>query len=211
MATTATTEIRNFVGGEERSEAQYGTEPILNPATEEEIATAPKSGEEDVDAAVRAAEGAFPGWSTTTPGERALALLRIADALEEHADEFSQLESLNVGKPLELVKSEELPVAADNLRFFAGAARTMQAQAAGEYMEGYTSMLRREPLGVVGQIAPWNYPLMMAVWKIGPALAAGNTVVLKPSEWTPLATGGGAARAGEQRAPGVRQRGSGSG
>jgi betaine-aldehyde dehydrogenase len=202
MATTAT-EIRNFVGGEERSGAQYGTEPVLNPATEEEIATAPKSGEEDVNAAVDAAHKAFPGWSTTTPGERALALLRIADALEEHADEFAQLESLNVGKPLELVKSEELPVAADNLRFFAGAARTMQGQAAGEYMEGYTSMLRREPLGVVGQIAPWNYPLMMAIWKIGPALAAGNTVVLKPSEWTPLTTSRLAQIAAEYLPPGV--------
>ncbi|HEY0633390.1 MAG TPA: gamma-aminobutyraldehyde dehydrogenase [Thermoleophilaceae bacterium] len=203
MATTATTEIRNFVGGEERSDAQYGTEPILNPASEEEIATAPKSGEEDVDAAVRAASDAFPGWSTTTPGERALALLRLADALEEHADELAQLESLNVGKPLELVKSEELPVAADNLRFFAGAARTMQGQAAGEYMEGYTSMLRREPLGVVGQIAPWNYPLMMAIWKIGPALAAGNTVVLKPSEWTPLTTSRLVQLAAEHLPPGV--------
>src|SRR3954465_10002663 len=187
MATTQTTQIRNFVGGEERSGAQRGPEPILNPATEEEIATAPKSGEADVDAAVQAAKDAFPGWSWTTPGERALALLRIADALEEHADEFSQLESLNVGKPLELVKSEELPVAADNMRFFAGAARTMQGQAAGEYMEGYTSMLCREPLGVVGQVAPWNYPLMMAIWKIGPALAAGNTGGLKPSGGTPLA------------------------
>src|SRR3954468_7911788 len=203
MATTQTTQIRNFVGGEERSGAQHGTEPILNPATEEEIATAPKSGEEDVNAAVQAAKDAFPGWSSTTPGERALALLRIADALEEHADEFSQLESLNVGKPLELVKSEELPVAADNLRFFAGAARTMQAQAAGEYMEGYTSMLRREPLGVVGQIAPWNYPLMMAIWKIGPALAAGNTVVLKPSEWTPLTTSRLVQLAAEHLPPGV--------
>jgi betaine-aldehyde dehydrogenase len=203
MATTQTTEIRNFVGGEERSDAQHGTEPILNPANEEEIATAPKSGEQDVNAAVQAAKDAFPGWSSTTPGERALALLRIADALEEHADEFAQLESLNVGKPLELVKSEELPVAADNLRFFAGAARTMQAQAAGEYMEGYTSMLRREALGVVGQIAPWNYPLMMAVWKIGPALAAGNTVVLKPSEWTPLTTARLVALAAEHLPPGV--------
>src|SRR4051812_1412907 len=203
MATTATTEIKNFVGGEEVSGAQYGTEPILNPATEEEIAVAPKSGAEDVDRAVRAADAAFDGWSSTTPGERALALLRIADALEEHADEFAQLESMNVGKPVELVKSEEMPVAADNLRFFAGAARTMQGQAAGEYMEGYTSMLRREPLGVVGQIAPWNYPLMMAVWKIGPALAAGNTVVLKPSEWTPLTTARLVSLAAEHLPPGV--------
>jgi betaine-aldehyde dehydrogenase len=203
MATTATTEIRNFVGGEERDGAQYGTETILNPATEEEIATAPKSGEEDVDAAVRAADAAFDGWASTTPGERALALLRIADAIEEHSEEFSRLESLNVGKPIDLVRSEEIPVAADNLRFFAGAARTMQGQVAGEYMEGYTSMLRREPLGVVGQVAPWNYPLMMAIWKIGPALAAGNTVVLKPSEWTPLTASRLAQIAAEHLPPGV--------
>ena len=128
---------------------------------------------------------AFQGWSETPPGERALALLRIADALEERGEELSQLESRNVGKPIDAAR-DEIPVLVDNLRFFAGAARTMQAQAAGEYMAGYTSMLRREALGVVGQVAPWNYPLMMAVWKIGPALAAGNTVVLKPSEQTPL-------------------------
>jgi betaine-aldehyde dehydrogenase len=202
MATTAT-QIRNFVGGEESDGAQYGSEAILNPATEEEIAVAPKSGEEDVDAAVRAAHDAFEGWASTTPGERALALLRIADSIEEHADELSQLESLNVGKPIELVKSEELPVCADNLRFFAGAARTMQGQVAGEYMDGYTSMLRREPLGVVGQVAPWNYPLMMAIWKIGPAIAAGNTVVLKPSEWTPLTTSLLARICAEHLPPGV--------
>src|SRR3954449_10870581 len=186
MATAALTEIRNFVGGEERDGAEHGTEPILNPANEEQIATAPKSGPSDVDAAVSAAFDAFGTWGFTTPGERATALLKIADAIEENADELARLESLNVGKPIELVKSEELPVIADNLRFFAGAARTLQAQAAGEYMEGYTSMLRREPVGVVGQVAPWNYPLMMAIWKVGPALAAGNTVVLKPSEQTPM-------------------------
>ncbi|MEA2457058.1 MAG: betaine-aldehyde dehydrogenase [Thermoleophilaceae bacterium] len=203
MATTQTTEIRNFVGGEERDGAQYGSEAILNPATEEEIATAPRSGEEDVDAAVRAADKAFDGWASTTPGERARALLHIADALDEHAEEFARLESLNVGKPLDAVRTEELPVCSDNLRFFAGAARTMQGQVAGEYMEGYTSMLRREPLGVVGQVAPWNYPLMMAIWKIGPALAAGNTVVLKPSEWTPLTASLLARIAGEHLPPGV--------
>jgi 1-pyrroline dehydrogenase len=203
MATTARTEIRNFVGGEERADAEHGTEPILNPATEEEIAIAPKSGESDVDAAVSAAHEAFGSWGYTTPGERATALLKIADAIEENIDEFSRLESLNVGKPLELVKSEEVPVAADNLRFFAGAARTMSAQAAGEYMEGYTSMLRREPVGVVGQVAPWNYPLMMAIWKIGPALAAGNTVVLKPSEQTPLTASLLVQLAAEHLPPGV--------
>jgi 1-pyrroline dehydrogenase len=203
MATTSVTEIRNFVGGEERSGSEHGSEPILNPANEEEIATAPKSGESDVDAAVKSAHEAFQTWGYTTPGERATALLKIADAIEENADELAALESLNVGKPIELVKSEELPVVADNLRFFAGAARTLQAQAAGEYMEGYTSMLRREPVGVVGQVAPWNYPLMMAIWKIGPALAAGNTVVLKPSEQTPLTASRLAQIAAEHLPPGV--------
>jgi 1-pyrroline dehydrogenase len=203
MATAAGIEIRNFVGGEERGDAQYGSEPVLNPANEEEIATTPKSGEEDVDAAVNAAYDAFETWGYATPAERSAALLKLADAIEEHGDELAQLESMNVGKPLELVKSEEIPVAVDNLRFFAGAARTLQAQAAGEYMEGYTSMLRREPVGVVGQIAPWNYPLMMAIWKIGPALAAGNTVVLKPSEQTPMTASRLASLAADILPPGV--------
>jgi betaine-aldehyde dehydrogenase len=203
MATAARTEIRNFVGGEERSDSEHGTEPILNPANEEEIATAPKSGPSDVDAAVNAAYEAFDTWGYSTPGDRATALLKIADAIEEHGDELAQLESLNVGKPIELVKSEEIPVVVDNLRFFAGAARTLQAQAAGEYMDGYTSMLRREPVGVVGQVAPWNYPLMMAIWKIGPALAAGNTVVLKPSEQTPLTASRLVQLASEHLPPGV--------
>ena len=185
MATTAVTEISNFIGGEDRPPADGATEPILNPATGEQIAAAPLSGEADVDAAVKAADGAFREWAETPPGERALALLKIADAIEERGEELSQLESLNVGKPIAAMR-DEIPVIVDNLRFFAGAARTMQAQAAGEYMQGYTSMLRREPVGVVGQVAPWNYPLMMAGWKIGPALAAGNTVVLKPSEQTPM-------------------------
>src|SRR5205807_1608193 len=125
-------------------------------------------------------------WFDTTPGERARMLLKLADAVDEHAEELAAIESANVGKPLSTTLSEALPVVSDNLRFFAGAARTLQVQASGEYMKGFTSMLRREPVGVVGSIAPWNYPLMMAIWKIGPALAAGNTVVLKPSEWTPL-------------------------
>src|SRR3954451_24619951 len=203
MATAALTEIRNFVGGEERGDAERGTEPILNPANEEQIATAPKSGESDVDAACSAAYDAFESWGYTTPGERATALMKIADAIEERGNEFARLESLNVGKPLELVKSEEIPVVVDNLRFFAGAARTLQAQAAGEYMDGYTSMLRREPVGVVGEVAPWNSPLMMAIWKIGPALAAGNTVVLKPSEQTPLSASRLVQIAAEHLPPGV--------
>jgi betaine-aldehyde dehydrogenase len=180
-----TTEIQNFIGGEFRPTAAGESETIQNPATGEAIATAPLSDASDVDVAVLAAEAAFDEWSQTTPGERALALLRIADALEERGEELSQVESVNVGKPIAAMR-EEIPMLVDNLRFFAGAARCMEGRAAGEYMAGYTSMLRREPLGVVGQITPWNYPLMMAIWKIGPALAAGNTVVLKPSEQTPM-------------------------
>ncbi len=186
MATASQTKIENFIDGEHRPAADGSDEPVLNPATGEQIATTPLSGAADVDAAVGAAKKAFREWSETPPGERALALLRIADALEDNADELSQLESLNVGKPIEAKREEEMPFMVDNLRFFAGAARCLPGSATGEYMAGYTSMIRREPVGVVGQIAPWNYPLMMAVWKIGPALAAGNTVVLKPSEQTPL-------------------------
>jgi betaine-aldehyde dehydrogenase len=189
MATTATTKtLQNFIDGEFMDPVDGQTESVLNPATGDQIAEAPLSSEEDVDRAVRAARGAFETWSTATPGERSLALLRLADAIEQHADELAELEATNVGKPIQATKDEELPVIADNLRFFAGAARCLEGKAAGEYMEGYTSMVRREAVGVVGQIAPWNYPLMMAIWKIGPALAAGNTVVLKPSETTPLTT-----------------------
>jgi 1-pyrroline dehydrogenase len=187
MATTTQSkvEIQNFIDGQERAPADGKTEQVVNPATGEPIATSPLSTEEDVDAAVKAAGRAFEEWSETPPGERAHALLKIADAIEERAEELSRVESLNVGKPLEAMR-EEIPFMVDNLRFFAGAARCLEGRAAGEYMKGYTSMIRREPVGVVGQIAPWNYPLMMAVWKVGPALAAGNTVVLKPSEQTPM-------------------------
>ena len=129
---------------------------------------------------------AFDGWSNTTPAQRSQALLAIADLIEEHGEEIARLEALNAGKPIEAVRGDELPVMADNLRFFAGAARCLEGRAAGEYMEGYTSFTRREAVGVIGQITPWNYPLMMAIWKFGPALAAGNTVVLKPAETTPV-------------------------
>ncbi|MEA2444457.1 MAG: betaine-aldehyde dehydrogenase, partial [Thermoleophilales bacterium] len=203
MATIEGTKIRNFIGGEERDPASGETEPILNPATEEQIAEAPKSGQEDVDAAVAAARGAFDGWSQATPRTRAEALMAIADAIDENAEELARIESLNVGKPYQTTLEEELPVVADNLRFFAGAARVLEGQAAGEYMEGYTSMVRREAIGVVGQIAPWNYPLMMAAWKIGPALATGNTVVLKPSEQTPMTAARLAQIANEYLPPGV--------
>jgi betaine-aldehyde dehydrogenase len=187
MTATATT-LQNFIDGQFVDPADGQTEPVLNPANAEVIAHAPLSGEEDVNRAVAAARNAFEGWSTTTPGERAAALLKLADAIEEHAEEIAELESDNAGKPINAFREDEIPFMVDNLRFFAGAARCLEGRAAGEYMSGYTSIIRREAVGVIGQIAPWNYPLMMAVWKIGPALAAGNTVVLKPAETTPLST-----------------------
>jgi betaine-aldehyde dehydrogenase len=161
---------------------------VVNPATGEVIAEAPLSTKADVDRAVEAAKKAFDGWAATPPGERARALLRMADLIEERGEEIADLEAADAGKPRGAVIEDEVPVMADNLRFFAGAARCMEGRAAGEYMEAHTSFVRREPVGVVGQITPWNYPLMMAIWKIGPALGAGNTVVLKPAETTPLTT-----------------------
>jgi betaine-aldehyde dehydrogenase len=186
MASTVQT-LSNFIDGE-RAAWSGETEPVLNPATGEELARAPRSGAEEVDRAVAAARRAFEGWSGATPAQRAHALLALADLVEEHGEELARLEALNAGKPIEAVKNDEIPVMADNLRFFAGAARCLEGRAAGEYMEGYTSFTRREAIGVVGQITPWNYPLMMAIWKLGPALAAGNTVVLKPAETTPITT-----------------------
>jgi betaine-aldehyde dehydrogenase len=186
MSTTTT--LQNFIDGRFVDPAEGQTEPVLNPATGEGIAEAPLSTAEDVERAVAAARRAFPKWSVTTPGERALALLKLADAIEEHSDELSELESDNAGKPIAAFREDEIPFMVDNLRFFAGAARTLEGRSAGEYLSGYTSIIRREPVGVVGQITPWNYPLMMAIWKIGPALAAGNTIVLKPAETTPLTT-----------------------
>src|SRR5437588_153708 len=180
-------EYKNFIGGEWVDAADGGTMEVLNPATGETIAEVPRGTAKDVDRAVEAAKKALPEWLETTPGERAEVLLKLADLLEEHAEELARLESKNVGKPLPAAR-DELPVAADNLRFFAGAARLLEGKATGEYMRGYTSMLRREPIGIVGGITPWNYPLMMAIWKIGPALAAGNVQVIKPSEQTPLTT-----------------------
>jgi 1-pyrroline dehydrogenase len=180
-------QYQNFVGGKWVDAAEGETAEILNPATGETIAEVPQGTQADVDRAVEAAKGALPEWLETTPGERAEMLLKLADALDANAEELAQIESQNVGKPLPYAR-DELPVCSDNLRFFAGAARTLEGRAAGEYMRGYTSMIRREPVGVVGQIAPWNYPLMMGVWKIAPALAAGNVTVFKPSEQTPLTT-----------------------
>ncbi|HEY5052694.1 MAG TPA: gamma-aminobutyraldehyde dehydrogenase [Solirubrobacterales bacterium] len=188
MATASKTKLRNLIEGEAVDAADGATEDVVNPATGETIAAAPLSGKTDVDRAVAAAKKAFGGWATTPPGERARALLRMADLIEERGEEIADLEAADAGKPRNAVLEDEVPVMADNLRFFAGAARCMEGRAAGEYMEGHTSFIRREPVGVIGQIAPWNYPLMMAVWKIGPALAAGNTVVLKPAETTPVTT-----------------------
>jgi betaine-aldehyde dehydrogenase len=186
MATTAQT-LSNFIDGELVASGGE-SEPVLNPATGEELARAPRSTREDVDNAVAAARRAWKGWSSTTPAQRAEALLGIAGVIEENGEELARLEALNAGKPIEAVKSDEIPVMIDNLRFFAGAARCLEGRAAGEYMEGYTSYTRREAVGVIGQITPWNYPLMMAIWKFGPAIAAGNTVVLKPAETTPITT-----------------------
>jgi betaine-aldehyde dehydrogenase len=188
VATATKTKLRNFIDGEAVDPAEGGTEDVVNPATGEVIAEAPLSTKEDVDRAVAAAGRAFEGWATQTPGERALALLRIADLIEERAEEIGDLESADAGKPRKAFLEDEIPFMVDNLRFFAGAARCLEGRAAGEYTEGYTSFIRREPVGVVGQITPWNYPLMMAIWKFAPALGAGNTVVLKPAETTPVTT-----------------------
>ncbi|HEX6008783.1 MAG TPA: gamma-aminobutyraldehyde dehydrogenase [Actinomycetota bacterium] len=176
-----------FIGGEWVDASDGNTRRIESPATGDVIAEVPEATAEDVDKAVRAAKTAFDEtWSDATPGERSRALLKMADLVEEHGDEIGRLESENVGKVLALTMSEEVPVIADQFRFFAAGARVLEGLAAGEYMKGYTSMLRREPIGVAGLIAPWNYPLYMAAWKLGPALAAGNTIVIKPAENTPL-------------------------
>jgi betaine-aldehyde dehydrogenase len=187
MADTAK-QFRNIIGGKAVDAASGETYDVVNPATGEKYATAPASSEEDVDRAMKAAEEAFESWGDTTPAERQVALLKMADALEKRADEFVAVECENTGKPIHLTEEEELPPSVDELRFFAGAARMLEGRSAGEYMKDHTSMIRREPVGVVGQVTPWNYPLMMAIWKIAPALAAGNTVVLKPSDTTPAST-----------------------
>src|ERR1700712_4963069 len=195
--------LRNFVNGDFAEAADGATSEVINPSTGQAYATAPVSGAADLDRAYGAASTAFESWGNSTPSERQLALLKIADALESRADEFVAVESENTGKPIGLTASEELPPAVDQLRFFAGAARGLEGRAAGEYLAGHTSFIRREPIGVVGQVTPWNYPLMMAIWKIGPALAAGNTVVLKPSEQTPMTAAVLASICGEHLPPGV--------
>ena len=177
---------QNFIGGEWVPAQSGATDAVLDPATGLSLAQVASSDEADVDAAVTAAAEACAGeWGASTPGDRANALWKLAEVLDAHSDELGKLESQNVGKPINTM-ADEMGQMVDHLRFFAGAARTLEGRAAGEYMAGYTSFLRRDPLGVVGSITPWNYPLMMAIWKIGPALATGNTVVLKPSELTPL-------------------------
>jgi betaine-aldehyde dehydrogenase len=180
--------VANVIDGQSVAARSGRTTDLVNPATGQVFGTAALSGPEDVDAAFTAAARAFETWRDTTPAERQRALLRIADAIEARAEEFVRVESENTGKPLGLTASEELPPMVDQIRFFAGAARVLEGRSAGEYMTGMTSMIRREPIGVVGQVTPWNYPMMMAVWKWAPAIAAGNCVVLKPSDTTPVST-----------------------
>jgi betaine-aldehyde dehydrogenase len=195
--------LRNFVNGEPVDAADGATMPVVNPATGEKYATAPLSSAKDVEAAMQAAETAFETWRETTPSERQLALLKIADALESRAEEIVAVESQNTGKPLALTRSEEIPPMVDQVRFFAGAARCLEGRSAGEYLANHTSYVRREPIGVCAQVTPWNYPIMMAIWKVAPALAAGNTIVLKPSDTTPASTLLLAQIAGDYLPPGV--------
>src|SRR5438128_175296 len=186
MATTVR-KAEMFIGGQWVESSSGETQQVWNPATGQVIAEVPKATAEDVGRAVAAARKAFDEtWFDTTPGERMGMLLKLADTVDEHAEELGRIEAENVGKVYALTMSEELPVISDNIRFFAGGARFLEGRAAGEYMKGFTSIVRREPIGVAGLIAPWNYPLFMVAWKFGPALAAGNCVVIKPSEWTPL-------------------------
>ena len=178
-------QYKNFVGGESVDAVEGATMEVLNPATGETIAEVPSGTEADVERAVDAARKAQPEWAEATPKDRSEVLLKLADLVDGHAEELAQLESLNVGKPL-MASRDEMPFAADNLRYYAGAARNLEGKATGEYIKGYTSMIRREPIGIVAGIMPWNYPLMMGIWKLGPALAAGNVQILKPAEATPL-------------------------
>jgi betaine-aldehyde dehydrogenase len=203
MTATTPAVLRNFIDNTFVDPADGAREEVVNPSTSEVIAEAPLSSQEDVDRAVSSARKAFAQWSRTTPGERARALLAIADAIDDHAEELAVIESADAGKPLRAVLEEELPLCTDTLRFFAGAARLPEGKAASEYVASRTSIIRREPTGVCAQITPWNYPLMMLMWKIGPALAAGCTTVLKPAENTPVSTLEVAALAAEFLPPGV--------
>jgi betaine-aldehyde dehydrogenase len=180
--------LSNFINGKSVDSTSGETTTLVNPATGQPFATAPKSNAADIDAAFKAASDAFVDWRDSTPSQRQRALLKIADAIEERAEEVIAIECENTGKPISLTTTEEVPPMVDQIRFFAGAARNLEGKSAGEYMPGMTSMIRREPVGVIGQVTPWNYPMMMAVWKWAPAIAAGNTVVLKPSDTTPAST-----------------------
>ena len=195
--------VQNFVGGTHRDAADGRTSDLVDPTTGAVYGTAALSSAADVAVATKAAADAFNGWRDTTPSERQLALLRIADAVEARSAELVAAESRNTGKPLGLTASEEIPPMVDQLRFFAGAARVLEGRAAAEYMTDHTSFVRREPIGVCAQVTPWNYPMMMAIWKLAPALAAGNTVVLKPSDTTPVTTALLAEIAAEFLPPGV--------
>jgi betaine-aldehyde dehydrogenase len=182
-------ELRNYVNGEFKAPQDGDTLDIANPSTGEVYASSPRSGPADVDDAMRAAQTAFDdGWRDATPSERMTALLKMADAIEENAERLVEIESENTGKPKGLTLGEEIPPMCDQIRFFAGAARNLEGRSAAEYMSGFTSWVRREPIGVVGAVTPWNYPMMMAVWKFAPALAAGNTMVIKPSDTTPASS-----------------------
>ncbi|MFZ9290227.1 MAG: gamma-aminobutyraldehyde dehydrogenase [Ilumatobacteraceae bacterium] len=180
--------FRNFIDGQHVDAVKGDTLDIINPATGKVYATSPNSKQADIDAAMAAAQRGFDVWKESTPSERSLALFRIADAIEKRKDEFIAMEVENCGKPVAITTSEEIPPMVDQIRFFAGAARMLEGKSAGEYMKGFTSMIRREPVGVCAQVAPWNYPMMMAVWKFAPAIAAGNSIVLKPSDTTPATT-----------------------
>jgi betaine-aldehyde dehydrogenase len=184
----STRTLHNIVNGERVDSVDGRTSPVVNPATEEEFAQAPVSSAQDVDRAMKAAADAFETWRDSTPADRQKMLLKLADEMERRTDEFVKIESENTGKPLGFTTTEELPPSIDQVRFFAGAARLLEGRAAGEYLADHTSYVRREPIGVVAQVTPWNYPLMMAIWKIAPALAAGNTLVIKPSDTTPAST-----------------------
>jgi betaine-aldehyde dehydrogenase len=186
---TGKRELHNFIDGTFTGAEGHASMDVINPSTGEVYATAPRSGPEDIDAACRAAKRAFDdGWRDTTPSERMTYMLKLADAIESNAERLVAIESENTGKPRGLTMSEEIPPMVDQIRFFAGASRVLEGRSTGEYMSGFTSWIRREPVGVIGSVAPWNYPMMMAVWKFAPALAAGNTLVLKPSDTTPAST-----------------------
>ena len=195
--------VQNFIGGKSVDALDGRQADLINPATGEILGCAPVSGPEDVDAAYAAAASAFETWRDTTPSERQRALLKFADAMESRAEEIIAAECENTGKPIEMTRSEEMPPTLDQIRFFAGAARLLEGRSAGEYLAGHTSYVRREPVGVVGQVAPWNYPMMMAIWKIAPAIAAGNCTVLKPSDTTPVSSALMAEIAAEFLPPGV--------